>query len=188
MLGKTHALGGSAMALGGYMVMREVGLLNLDLEPIAQILCIFPYAVWASTVPDLDQDNKEVAMSNPINLALQQFFNLIGAGHRSFKSHVYPAIITSVVAIINIIRLQGASVQSKTSDVLYCMVMLGIALGLLSHTLLDMCTKDGLRLNKRRYAFVPESDFFKTGGLYERYVRYFLYVLNVILFGCLFLV
>ena len=67
------------------------------------------------------------------------------------------------------------------------MVTLGISMGLVSHTLLDMCTKSGLHKGKKRYAFVPNLDVFKTGSIYETKVRVGLYFFNIVLFALLFI-
>ena len=187
MVGKTHVLGGSAFALGSYIVLRETGILNPDLESAAQLACIMPYAMWSATAPDFDQDNKDRAMASPINLAMQKFFNLMGAGHRSLKSHVYPALIATVLSAISITGVNIFGASNSNSAVVYCMVILGMAMGLLSHLLLDLCTKDGIRINGKRYAFVPEIDLFKADGIVEQIVRRFLYVLNILLFIVLFL-
>lgn len=188
MVGKTHALGGSAFALGSFLLLRETGVLDLNLDTPAQLLIILPYSIWASKVPDLDQDNLDVALENPINLAIQQFFNIIGAGHRSFKSHVYPGIFFTILTILGIFGTNIFHATSNNAAVLYCMVTLGIAMGLISHALLDMCTKSGLKRNGKRYAFVPKLDTFKTGSNYEQNVRLGLYVLNIILFALLFII
>ena len=187
MTGKTHTLGGSAFALGSYLVLKKAGMLEMNLDAPAEILIILPYSIWASTVPDLDQTKLEVAMENPINLVIQKFFDFIGAGHRSFKSHVYPAVFASILAFLGI---GGANVFHATNNLsitLYCMVTLGISMGLVSHTLLDMCTKSGLHKGKKRYAFVPNLDVFKTGSIYETKVRVGLYFFNIVLFALLFI-
>lgn len=187
MIGKTHTLGGSAFALGSYIVLRETGILNPDLDSVAQLACIMPYAMWSAKAPDFDQDIKDRAMASPIDLVMQKFFNLIGAGHRSLKSHVYPALIATVLSAISVTGVNIFGTASNNSAIIYCMVILGMAMGLLSHLLLDLCTKDGIHANGKRYAFVPEIDLFKTDGIVEQIVRRFLYVLNILLFILLFL-
>ncbi len=186
MVGKTHALGGSAFALGGYLLLKQTGVIDMNLDAAAQVLIILPYSIWAAKVPDLDQDNLDVALENPINLAIQEFFNLIGAGHRSFKSHVYPAIIMSILTIFGILGINLFHAKHNLSINLYCMITLGVSMGLISHALLDMCTKSGLKNKGKRYAFVPKLDTFKTGSIYEKHIRLGLYFLNVILFIFLF--
>lgn len=188
MVGKTHALGGSAFALGSFLLLRETGVLNSSLDAPAQLLIILPYSIWAAKVPDLDQDNIDVALENPINLAIQQLFNVIGAGHRSFKSHVYPAVLFTIITVLGIFGMNVFHTSNSTVASLYCMVTLGIAMGLISHALLDMCTKSGLRKNGKRYAFVPKLDVFATGSSYEKKVRLGLYVVNIVLFALLFVI
>lgn len=185
MVGKTHALGGSVFALGSYLLLKQTNIIDMDMDTAAQVFIILPYSIWAAKIPDLDQDNLDVALENPINLAIQKLFNLIGAGHRSFKSHVYPAVIMSLLTILGISGVNLFHAQHSLSINLYCMVTLGISMGLISHALLDMCTKGGLKHRGKRYAFVPKLDTFKTGSVYEKYVRLGLYALNVILLGML---
>ncbi len=186
MLGKTHTLGGSALALGSFLVLQEAGLLNIDLDAPAKLLCILPYSIWGATAPDLDREDMDVAMASPINLAIQKAFKLIGAGHRSAKSHVYPAILILLLTVVSLFGVNIFSVQYVNSLAVYCAVLIGISAGLLSHLLLDMCTKDGIKYKGKRYAFVPELDAFKTGSVYEKTFRHILYIINVLLFILLF--
>lgn len=186
MTGKTHTLGGSAFALSSYIILTETGLVHTNLDPAAQLLCILPWAVWASKVPDLDQEKESVALQTPVNLVIQKFFNLVQAGHRSFRSHVYPAVVFAILALISVSGINLFNVRYTNSLSVYCMVLLGIAMGLISHALLDLCTTDGLHHKSKRYAFVPKIKTFETGSFYEDCVRGALYVLNIILFILLF--
>lgn len=72
--------------VGGYLYTQALGMTITDVTPVLQLGIILPYAVWSSTLPDLDQDNSEVAAQSPFNLVIQKFFNAIKAGHRSARS------------------------------------------------------------------------------------------------------
>lgn len=58
MTGKTHVVGGNVFALGSYILMKKTGLLVDSVWEPLQLGIILPYATWASTLPDLDQNNK----------------------------------------------------------------------------------------------------------------------------------
>ena len=97
MTGKTHVVGGNVFALGSYILMKKTGLLVDSVWEPLQLGIILPYATWASTLPDLDQNNKNRVETNPVNTAIQDLFRVIQAGHRSVKSHVAPCIIVGVL-------------------------------------------------------------------------------------------
>ena len=185
MTSKTHVLGGMAFGIGGYLYTQKMGLTIDGVSPILQLGIILPYAIWSSTLPDLDQDNDSVAFQSPLNLGIQKFFNVIGAGHRSAKSHVYPMLVSCVCYLL---CLRGVMIQyiAGVSGVILQLILLGMFLGLFSHFLLDIMTESGVQFGGMRIRIVPKMEMFGTGTPYELIVRKILYVLVCVLIIALF--
>lgn len=176
MTAKTHVLGGMTLALGGFMCLDAGGLLLPDVNKTLQLSIIMPYALWSSTLPDLDQDKDSTAQNSPINFVIQKFFNLIGAGHRSAKSHIVPVIVSLLLYFAIAFNLIFKAFNG-TETTIIGLITLGFFVGLGSHMILDMMTKDGLKLGSITLRIVPELDIFRTGTFYESIVRRVLYVI-----------
>lgn len=143
MTGKTHVVGGNVFALGSYILMKKTGLLVDSVWEPLQLGIILPYATWASTLPDLDQNNKNRVETNPINSVIQDFFRIIQAGHRSVKSHVAPCVIAGVLCIMSILGKSFFNLNQISTNILF-LVLTGLFCGLLSHLILDLCTNKGV--------------------------------------------
>lgn len=141
MTGKTHVVGGNVFALGSYILMKKTGLLVDSVWEPLQLGIILPYATWASTLPDLDQNNKNRIETNPINSVIQDFFRIIQAGHRSVKSHVAPCVLAGVLCIMSILGKSFFNLNQISTNILF-LVLTGLFCGLLSHLILDLCTSD----------------------------------------------
>lgn len=176
MTSKTHVLGGMVFGVGGYLYTQALGMTITDVTPVLQLGMILPYAVWSSTLPDLDQDNSEVAAQSPFNLVIQKFFNAIKAGHRSARSHIYPMLISFVAYLILLRIMVGGNIRDAES-VMSGLIVQGIFLGLFSHFVLDIMTEAGVQLGKKRIRIVPKVQTFGTGTPYEDLVRKILYIL-----------
>lgn len=183
---RTHVLGGTAFALGGFLVLRSTNNLIPDVSEVLQLGIIMPYAIWASTLPDLDQEKDTVAQKSPINLVIQKIFKLIGAGHRSVKSHILPAIISIILYFAIAFGFMFASFNG-TEISIAGLIFLGLSLGLSSHAVLDMMTYDGLNFGDVTVRFVPKSSTFKAGGMFEMLIRKILYLLDCILIIMIFI-
>lgn len=119
MTGKTHVVGGNVFALGSYILMKKTGLLVDSVWEPLQLGIILPYATWASTLPDLDQNNKNRVETNPINSVIQDFFRIIQAGHRSVKSHVAPCVIAGVLCIMSILGKSFFNLNQISTNILF---------------------------------------------------------------------
>lgn len=184
MLGKTHVLGGMSCCLTVFVLMEHEGMLIPEVNELLQLGVALPYAVWASTLPDRDQDNRYKAEENPINLAVQKFFRLLKVPHRGAVSHLYPTVISYAI-LIYLLRCMLISTSISTSVCITLLIMVGISSGLLSHTILDCFTTQGICGGKIR--FVPHNSALGTTGpdgkpsFYELSVRKGLYVITCIL-------
>ena len=180
MTGKTHVVGGNVFALGSYILMKKTGLLVDSVWEPLQLGIILPYATWASTLPDLDQNNKNRVETNPVNTAIQDLFRVIQAGHRSVKSHVAPCIIVGVLCVMSILGKSFFNLNQISTNILF-LVLTGLFCGLLSHLILDLCTSDGIVIAGKRIALVPKNPVFGTGTKYESIYRRICYVLSCLL-------
>lgn len=186
MTGRTHVLGGTAFALGGFLCLKAGDVLIPDVSDMLQLGIIMPYAIWSSTLPDLDQNKSETALHSPINLVIQKFFALIKAGHRSAKSHVIPVILSALLYMALTFNVVGNSLNGTEISIAGLMC-LGFLLGVLSHFILDCMTRKGLKIGSLEIRFVPDLDMFGTGTPYEMIVRKILYVIDCILIILLFI-
>lgn len=181
MTAKTHVLGGMAMSVGGFLLLKDNGMLIPDVSEAIQVGIILPYAIWGSTLPDLDQDKEVTARNSPINYAIQKFFNLIKAGHRSAKSHIFPWVISILLYTAIAFNYIGSNLNG-TEVTIIGLILLGLFFGLFSHFILDAMTRKGINIGTVTIRLVPDTDVFGTGTHYEMIVRKVLYVITVILF------
>lgn len=177
MTGKTHVVGGNVLALGSYIIMRKTGLLVDSIWEPLQLGIILPYATWASTLPDLDQNNRNRIETNPLNSVVQDLFRVVQAGHRSVKSHIMPCVIVGVLCVLSILGKSVFKLNQVSSNILF-LLLIGLFCGLFSHLILDLCTSDGIYIAGKRIAFVPKSQLFGSGTRYESIFRRICYVLS----------
>jgi membrane-bound metal-dependent hydrolase YbcI (DUF457 family) len=85
-----------------------------------------------------------------------------------------------VLLCLTVIGKIFTSVNATTCSIL-ALMELGLFIGLFSHMILDMCTKDGLTILDKRVAFVPKADIFCTGSLYEKWFHKICYVISCLL-------
>lgn len=186
MTGKTHVLGGMGFALGGFMCLQSANMLIPDVSEPLQLSIILPYAIWASTFPDLDQDKDSMGKNNPIDLLFQKMFKVVGAKHRGSKSHVVPMFFTLVlyVAVAFSWIFNG---MNGTEITIIGLITMGLFLGLLSHFVLDCMTRQGVDCFGLTIRLVPNTDMFGTGTMYETIVRRIIYFIDCALFIILFI-
>lgn len=180
---KTHAVGSLVFATGAFLIMDKCNMLDTQIVKIAQYGIITPYALWGTQIPDFDQDNPNRIVTNPVNRLIMDLFKVLGAKHRGIISHVLPIFLSGIVCLLMQLSIITFGMHKLSLDVLHLM-LLGLFLGLLSHLILDMCTKDGIYVCGKRVALVPKTDIFKTGSPYEKTFRSVLYIVCCIL--CIF--
>lgn len=176
MTGKTHVLGGMAFAVGGFICMEKTNMLIPDVNEGLQLGIILPYAIWASTLPDLDQNKDSVAQISPINLVIQKIFSFTGTKHRGWQSHILPVILAFLAYIGTAFGLIFKH-SNGTEITIIGLIVLGLFLGLLSHMILDMMTRQGLKFGSINLRLVPDMDLFGAGTKYELIVRRILYII-----------
>lgn len=71
MMGKTHAKGGQVAALGGYLWLQNSGVMSqVPVPGYVGLLIIYPFAVWASTAPDLDHGKNSTPSHDVVSKAI----------------------------------------------------------------------------------------------------------------------
>lgn len=212
MTGKTHRVGGMLCVLGGYTLLESQGMLLGNVNPIIQLAVMYPFAIYGSIVSDLDHDWHSAPSRDVISLAINKVLHLsrgvgnkfgekspvtkalslFNARHRSWQTH-------SDLFLVAMIMLTSSMLHSSISSVDAVIVRLmftGLILGIISHLFLDMLTPEGIwsiitttarktTRNKaipQKISLVPNSKFFRTGGAWEDMVRWFMWVICLILF------
>lgn len=186
MLGKTHVLGGMALCMGTFVALDCNDMLVPNVSEALQIGLMLPYAIWSSTLPDRDQDNKYKAEENPINLLIQKFFRLLKVPHRGAVSHLYPSGFFLGLAI-GLMQMVLTTNNVSSNLCMGTLIVVGIACGLVSHTILDCFTIEGICGGKIR--IVPRNSVFSSTcngkpSIWESFWRKTLYLLNCLLLFC----
>lgn len=212
MTGKTHRVGGMLCCLGGYMLLEKNGMLLGDVNPLLQLVVMYPFSLYGSTVSDLDHNwqscpSKDV-VSYGINTVLhltEKFdredkftvLSIFNARHRSWQTHsdLFLAFMIWLASFI-------LGVSSTNADqVIIKLVTSGLVLGIISHLVLDMLTPEGIwsivmvvlkkilgvRYLPYKISFVPDAKFFRTGGAWETLIRWFMWLVCLVLFGMILL-
>ena len=167
MLGRTHAKGGEVAALGGYTLLSSAGVLDQIpvMKPLS-FLIIYPFAIWASTAPDLDHGKQSIPSKDVVSRSIwyvlhattglrkkmskTQFgYNALGvfdAKHRSWQTHSYEALFALVFLAYWLCTSEIAQGIGQTQSAILRLVALGLALGWLAHIVLDGITPDGIHI------------------------------------------
>lgn len=209
MMGQTHRVGGMLCALAGYTYLESRGMLIADVSPLVQLAVIYPFAIYGSTFPDLDHNPDSIPSKDIVSIMVNKILHLTSgirersgkelkgplavfdARHRSWQTH---SDLFLLICIILSISWVGGSV-STANGIILKLVATGFILGLVSHMVLDIITPAGIwcvgavlisKATKRRkfpvkIHLVPHSKFFATGGTWETIVRYFMWVVCVLL-------
>lgn len=71
MMDKTHAKGGQVAALGGYLWLQNSGVMSqVPVPGYVGLLIIYPFAVRASTAPDLDHGKNSTPSHDVVGKAI----------------------------------------------------------------------------------------------------------------------
>lgn len=207
MTGATHRVGGVVCALAGYTILEQKGMLISDVNPLLQLAVMYPFAIYGSTVSDLDHHWESAPSKDIVSFCINKILHLttnfrkktksknpilgiFDAKHRSWQTHSDLFLILMIFLSMYAI---GGSITSANSIIMK-LVFTGFILGVISHLILDMITPEGIWctlstvLSKvckikipEKIHLVPKTKFFATGGSWERFVRWFLWVISFIL-------
>lgn len=143
--------------------------------------------------------NKVLHLATPLRKATDKEIStplkVFDAKHRSWQTH---SDLFLFIVIGLMIALLGGN-YGTANDIIVKLVGTGFVLGLLSHLILDMLTPEGVWsvvLCGIKYAsnggkvknyvsckvhLVPKSKFFATGGSWESFVRWFMWLVSFVL-------
>lgn len=210
MTGKTHRVGGMLCVLGGYQILASRGFLLSDVNPINQLIVMYPFALYGSVVSDMDHNWHSAPCKDIVSLGINKVLHLssgvrdhmneksmaskvlgiFDAQHRSWQTHSELFLIIMVAVML---KLLGGS-NGNADYAIIRLVFTGLILGIISHLVLDMFTPEGIwfislvivgrLIGKKlptKISFVPDTKFFRTGGSWETLVRYSLWVLCLVI-------
>lgn len=210
MQGNTHRIGGMLCALAGYTILESKGMLIRDVSPLLQLAVIYPFSIYGSVFPDLDHHEDSIPSHDIVSVGINKvlhattamrkanggklspILSVFDAKHRSWQTHSDMFLIICILMSMSFIN---SSVMSP-NDIILKLVFTGFILGVVSHMILDLLTPEGIwciglgligkisgsKSLPRKIHFVPKSRFFATGGVWEKLVRYVMWVICSALF------
>lgn len=185
MLGKTHRAGGTLFAMVGFEVMRTRGVLLPDVNPLIQLLVMYPVAQWGSTLPDLDHHWASVGAKTPVNRAVHFLLHLTKPKHRSWQTHSILVTGGILFLIYSLVKLGDMFwlTASETDWIILRLLTIGLILGVVSHLILDFINPSGIHLYPGyKIRAVPKTSFFATGGPWERIIYSLCITISVLAF------
>lgn len=201
MTGKTHRVGGVLSCLGGYILLKENGMLLGDVDPLLQLTVMYPFAIYGSVVSDLDHAwesspcrdivsyviNKILHLTTPINEGKTGVLSLLDARHRSWQTH--SDLFLFLMMFVSSVLLNQS--VNNADHIIIRLIFMGLVLGISSHLVLDMLTPEGiwfislvfvkklfgLKFLPSKVSFVPNTEFFRTGGSWEKLIRWLMWLI-----------
>lgn len=170
MQGPTHRDGGTAAALGGFLALGSASVTVI--HPLIGLAVMYPFAVWASTAPDLDHDPGSVwadlkpgkkskgqsipskdIVSRSISYVLHLgkpfrgkpgmgFASLLDCKHRSWQTHSEIPLL----AVFGLLYWFSTGVTGFNAAELAILtwIVWGLGYGFFAHLVLDLLTPEGL--------------------------------------------
>lgn len=209
MQGNTHRIGGVLCALAGYTILESKGMLIRDVNPLLQLAVIYPFSIYGSIFPDLDHHEDSMPSHDIVSVGINKVLHattamrkvnggklstvlsVFDAKHRSWQTHSDMFLIICILMSMSFINS-----SSTPNDIILKLVFTGFILGVVSHIILDLLTPEGIwciglclvgkisgsKSLPRKIHFVPKTRFFATGGVWEKLVRYVMWIICSALF------
>lgn len=172
MTGRTHRQGGMLCAMVGFIILRDNGLLFGNINPLLQLLIIYPFARWGSIASDLDHHwgscpdksipswviNHVLHLAKPLedNLkrkgsvkspVLKLVCTVFNAKHRSWQTHSDLTLVCMLLLLSHIMQGKlGSWVLSSSDIVIASLIMTGVVIGIIAHFIYDILTPEGIKL------------------------------------------
>lgn len=170
MTGKTHKKGGMLCAMVGFVILRENGLLYGNINPILQLVIMYPFAIWGSICSDLDHHwsscpdksipsrviNWILHLAKPLEDNLNKtgsskspqiklVCTLFNAKHRSWQTHSDLTLYCALLLLKHILDGNlGNWILTKQDIILASLIVTGITMGIIAHFIYDMLTPEGI--------------------------------------------
>lgn len=185
MMGKTHKAAGCLAMLLAYDFMAYKGLLLEDVNPLVQLMVMYPACSWGSTAPDLDQSDDAIPEKTPFSILIHKILYLGKVRHRSWQTHspwmfiVINGVLWALWYALKVYGIANGWVCTNDLTILR-LIFVGFGVGFASHLIADAFTYQGIPLTKKHHLrLVPKKDMFKTNTTYETVVRYIIYFVIV---------
>lgn len=172
MTGRTHKQGGVLCSIIGFLILRSNGLLLSNVNEFLQLIIMYPFVVWGSTMPDLDHNwnscpdkslpnyliNKllhltskgedflesHLSSEDKKNNTKYKLCKLLNAKHRSWQTHSEITLVLIVILLQSISRGTFNSMLSNVDNAILSLILMGVGLGVLTHLILDIMTVSGM--------------------------------------------
>lgn len=179
MLYNTHKACGCLSMLIAYDVMSRCGMLLPDVHPLVQLGLMYTACSVGSTLPDIDLPHfKE---QTPILKLLHKVLSLTELKHRSWQTHSVLVTGGFCVFLFAIVNLLNITTLGVIDVMILNLALTGLSVGILSHLFADMLSRQGIHLIPgQMIRLVPNTEFFSTGGVWEDFVRVFMYITIVV--------
>lgn len=171
MLYKTHKAGGTLFMLAGFKYLESKGMLLPDVNPIVQLMIMYPASSWGSTAPDLDHHIGSVKEITPFNLLVHKVLHLTKPKHRSWQTH--SVLVTGGLCLLffSISVLLFALFGNTVENVYIRLNIVGGCLGVMSHLVMDSLTTAGIHIwPGMKFKLVPSTKEFATGTTWENFI------------------
>lgn len=185
----THKTGGTLGMLIAFGLLQKHNMLVPNVNPYIQLLIMYPAASWGSTMPDLDTPKSKVTEHSPVSMATNLLLRLSGAKHRSWQTHCLVITGGLTAALPVLLEIWGNGVLSSFDLRFLRLLIYGLSVGVFSHLILDAITPEGIHIIPGvRISLVPQSSFFRTGGLWEKLIHVILCIVSALAFVYVFLI
>lgn len=148
--------------------MYRRGMLMPDLNPFVQLAIMYPACSWGSTAPDLDHAPDNIKEQTPINLFINKLLHLGNCSHRSWQTHSIWVTLPFCILLIVSAGLLGALGLNMLDITILRLMLVGVAVGIISHLFADMLSMAGIHLIPGvKIRLVPHHKAFGTGTKWE---------------------
>lgn len=216
MKGNTHQLGGVSAGLAG-CILLTVGDTSIakEMSPILAYPIIYIFSMIGSKLPDQDHNDNAIPFRDPLGKSIyyllhatsklrkyhrpgttqHKLLGIADSRHRSWQTHS-DLTLFGLLWLIWYLCFSGMESVGVVNSSLIQVVIGGIALGVLSHLILDAITPKGIwliaglmvntvfgrHILPMKFRLIPKRSFFATGGPWEDIVNRFLTLFNRLLF------
>ncbi len=166
MEGPTHRKAGVACCLLGYCILKSKGLLIEGTSPIAQVVVMYPFAIFGSVAPDMDHNEESNPCKDVVGVVINKILHIqtparkakeklsgkkspvepfrikdtFDARHRSWQTHSDLFLFIFLFILHNMLTTPQVSFDT----LIWRMCLTGFVLGIVSHYIMDMMTTEGI--------------------------------------------
>ena len=172
---KTHRQFAVFWAYAGTVLLYIRGMTEINYY--LALIVIVPLAKLGAEFPDIDHNWANVKTKNAITWVVNKLIHMTGGIHRSWQTHsIDIALIATFLSYYLPRKLFELGKTSPVNREVLSIIMVGFALGWLSHLFSDMLTSGKVKLTcllPLKVGLVPKKLFglkFNTGNEWENFV------------------